>query len=164
MADPREAALVGKAGEALVAAELLRRHIDVAYPAYDSGIDLLAYHAGAPDIVIPIQVKARTATCYEFQKGWFRVKGLILVQVWHVVAKPEFYIFGNLADVEDALGPLHTATASWCQRGGYNVTDPNDGHRERMRPHRDQWDRIIKRLAGVPAANGGGSTVLLSQP
>jgi hypothetical protein len=37
MADPHQAALVGKAGEALVAAELLRRHVDVAYPAHDRG-------------------------------------------------------------------------------------------------------------------------------
>jgi hypothetical protein len=30
-------ALIGKSGEALVAAELLRKQIDVAYPAYDVG-------------------------------------------------------------------------------------------------------------------------------
>jgi hypothetical protein len=35
------AALVGKAGEALVAAELLRRGINVAYPAFDGSVDLL---------------------------------------------------------------------------------------------------------------------------
>ena len=37
--------LVGKAGEALVAAELLRRGVDIATPAYDRGVDLLAYRA-----------------------------------------------------------------------------------------------------------------------
>src|ERR1700745_2060615 len=60
----QEAALVGKAGEALVAAELLRQHIDVAYPAHDGGIDLLAYRGHDLGLVVPIQVKARTSTCY----------------------------------------------------------------------------------------------------
>lgn len=146
MTGPHEAALVGKAGEALVAAELLRRHIDVAYPAHDSGIDLIAYRAEKPDAIVPIQVKARSATCYEFQKDWFRIKGLVLVQVWNVVTKPEFYIFGSLGEVENALGPQHAATASWLEKGGYNVTSPNEAQLERMRPHQHQWDRILGRL------------------
>jgi hypothetical protein len=56
-----------------------------------------------------IQVKARTATCVEFQKDWFKIEGLVLVQVWNVTVIPEFYIFGGLKDVEDALGPAHCA-------------------------------------------------------
>jgi len=36
-------ALIGKAGELMVAAELMRRGIEVAYPASDVGVDLLAY-------------------------------------------------------------------------------------------------------------------------
>jgi hypothetical protein len=75
------AALVGKAGEALVAAELLRRGISVAYPAFDGGIDLLAYREPHFERVIPIQVKARSSTCYHFQRSWFIVPGLVPVQV-----------------------------------------------------------------------------------
>jgi hypothetical protein len=51
MPSPHDAALVGKAGEVLVAAELLRRHIDIAYPAHDSGVDLIAYCAKAPMLI-----------------------------------------------------------------------------------------------------------------
>jgi hypothetical protein len=141
-----EAALVGKAGEALVAAELLRRHIDVAYPAHDGGIDLLAYHGHNLKRVVPIQVKARTSTCYEFQKDWFRIPNLVLVQVWQVTTAPEFYVFGNLGDVVDALGPQHSTTQSWIANGAYNVTTPNPSHLERMRQHKDRWERIAQKL------------------
>jgi len=40
-------ALIGKAGELMVAAELMRRGIEVAYPASDVGVDLLAYRFAA---------------------------------------------------------------------------------------------------------------------
>lgn len=143
MANPHEAALVGKAGEALVAAELLRRHVDIAYPAHDSGIDLLAYRAPTLGKVIPIQVKARTTTCFEFQKDWFRIAGLVLIQVWHVTTGPQFYIFGGLDDVEEALGPTHIATDSWISKGAYNVTTPSQAHVDRMQRHRDRWDRVL---------------------
>jgi hypothetical protein len=127
-----EAALVGKAGEALVAGGLLRRHIDVAHPAHDGGIDLLAYRSHDLTHVIPIQVKTRTSTCYEFQKDWFRIPGLVLIQVRYVGETPEFYIFGGIDDVESALGPQHVASPSWTDRGMYNVTMPNEGHLARM--------------------------------
>jgi hypothetical protein len=141
-----EAALVGKAGEALVAAELLRQHIDVAYPAHDGGIDLLAYRGHDLTRVVPIQVKARTTSCYEFQKDWFRIEGLVLVQVWYVTETPEFFIFGNLDDVVNALGVRHSKTHSWLAKGNYNVTAPNADHLKRMQPHKNRWDRIADQL------------------
>jgi len=140
-------ALIGKAGEALVAAELLRRQVNVAVPAYDGGVDLIAYHEMDMRRVVPIQVKARSSTCYNFQREWFSVPGIVLVQVWHTTTHPEFYIFGNLSDVEAALGPAHAASASWTEKGGYNVTTPGPDAIERMRPHRDRWDRITNRLS-----------------
>jgi len=140
-------ALIGKAGESLVAAELLRRLVNVAVPAYDGGVDLIAYREMDMRHVVPIQVKARSATCYNFQRAWFDVPGIVLVQVWHTATHPEFYIFGGLSDVEAALGPAHSASASWIEKGGYNVTTPGPDATERMRPHKDRWERIIQRLA-----------------
>jgi hypothetical protein len=141
-------ALIGKAGEALVAAELMRRGVNVAVPAYDRGVDLLAYLELDFSRVIPIQIKARSSSGYYFQRSWFRIPGLMLVQVWHVATKPEFYIFRNLHDVEDALGPAHSATPSWQVNGVWNATNPREGSPdlERMRPHQDRWDRILDQL------------------
>lgn len=140
------AALVGKAGKALVAAELLRRHIDVAYPAFDGGVDLIAYRAQKMDRVIPIQVKARSGTCYEFQQSWFKVPGLVLIQVWHVVENPEFYIFTSLMEVEEALGPQHRETDSWQVKGAYTVTKPNAEQMSRMARFKGGWKTITSLL------------------
>jgi hypothetical protein len=56
---PISPALVGKAGELLVAAELMRRGVEVAYPASAVGVDLLAYRFQPGNAVagkfVPIQ-------------------------------------------------------------------------------------------------------------
>jgi hypothetical protein len=139
-------ALTGKAGELLVAGELLRRGIDVAIPAYDRGIDLLAYREHDLTKVVPIQVKARGGTGYNFQRSWFKYKGLVLVHVWRMQSEPEFYVFCGLDEVEDALGATFSKSKSWVTDGGYNVTDPGPEAVARMQPHRNRWDRIVKLL------------------
>ncbi|HTQ72025.1 MAG TPA: hypothetical protein VMH92_11095, partial [Acidocella sp.] len=113
-------ALIGRAGELLVAAELLRLGIEIANPARDVGVDILAYqlhgHAVA-SYFVPVQVKAASGTGYAFEKVWFeKAPGIVLVQVWHVQTVPEFYVFDNLKAVEDALGPRHVASPSWRDR------------------------------------------------
>jgi hypothetical protein len=139
--------LVGKAGEALVSGELLRRGVHVGYPAYDGGIDLLAYSELNFKTVVPIQVKTRADCGYNFQKAWFKIAGLVLVQVWFVTSDtPHFYIFRNLLDVEDALGPVHSKSKSWVENGGYSVTDPGKDILNRMQAHRDRWERILDQL------------------
>lgn len=128
-----------------MAAELLRQGTDVAYPTYDGGVDLLAYCEHDFHRVVPIQVKSRPETCYNFQKSWFDISGLVLVQVWHTVTNPEFYIFDTLEQVEDVLGD-HCKTESWKSMGGFSVTDPCKPDVARMRPHRNRWERIEERL------------------
>jgi hypothetical protein len=144
-------ALIGKAGEMLVAAELMRRGIEVAHPASDVGVDLLAYRLAAKETVaskfVPIQVKARSATGYHFQRHWFtRVPGVVLIHVCCVETVPEFYVFDSLLQVEEALGPIHSTSPSWKKNNVYNVAVAGREDRQRMQPHRDQWDRIINQL------------------
>jgi hypothetical protein len=66
-------ALIGKAGELLVAAELMRRGVEVAHPASDVGVDLLAYRLQAGQKTagkfVPIQVKSYSKTGYRFLKS-----------------------------------------------------------------------------------------------
>ena len=147
-------ALIGKAGEMLVAAELMRRGVEVAYPASDVGVDLLAFRLGkkqtVPNRIVPIQVKARSEYGYAFQKSWFsRVPGVVLVWVWHVryelETSPEFFVFQDIGQVESALGD-HVETHSWRELGGYSTTKPTNVHIERMRSHQNKWDRILSQL------------------
>ncbi|MBI1208835.1 MAG: hypothetical protein GC191_16310 [Azospirillum sp.] len=119
----KDSALIGKAGELLVAAELLRRGIEVAFPASDVAVDLLAYRLApgqsVPSLFVPIQVKARSRDGYNFQRSWFsRCPGVVLVQVWHAVTTPEFYVFESLERVEEALGPVHSKTPAGQTKGG----------------------------------------------
>lgn len=141
-----QSALIGKAGEAAVASELMRRGIDVAYPGHDAGVDLIAYLEYSLSTFVPIQVKARSASCYQFSKDWFRIEGLMLIQVWNIVQRPEFYIFSNLAEVEDALGHVHCSSDSWKIKGAYTATSPTAKQIERMQKYRDRWDKIKVKL------------------
>jgi hypothetical protein len=139
-------ALVGKAGEAFVAAELLKREIDVAYPAYDGGVDLLAYREHLFEKVVPIQVKSGSDHSFAFMKSWFRIQSIVLIHVWHVRTVPEYYIFGSVKEVEDVLAE-HALSASWSKRGKYSITNPNEEHFARMQPYRNRWATIIDRLS-----------------
>ena len=134
----------------LVAAELMRRGVEVAHPASDVGVDLLAYRLIPGQAVagrfIPIQVKTRSTTGYAFYKSWFqRAPGLMLVHVWHAATTPEFYIFRNLGDVELALDN-HAKSKSWIVDGGYSVTDATERHCQLMTAHADRWERITQAL------------------
>jgi len=144
-------ALVGRAGELLVAAELLRQGVEVALPAFDHGIDLIAYRLPGGQWpyakFVPIQVKAASGTNFNFQKTWFmRVTGVVLVHVWNIITIPEFYIFDGVESAEATLGPQHTQTSSWRDKGGYTVTHPGEEHRKRMNQNRDKWSRITDQL------------------
>lgn len=145
-------ALIGKSGELLVAGELMRRGIEVAYPASDVGVDLLAFRLGkketVPDRIVPIQVKARSKTGFNFQRSWFdRVPGVVLVHVWHLETSPEFYLFDSLTMVEDALGPVYSKSPSWLEQGKYSVSDAQPAHSAKMQPHRDKWERIVSKIS-----------------
>ena len=148
-------ALVGKAGEMLVAAELMRRGVEVATPASDVGVDLLAYQLQGDrktaGVFVPIQVKAYSGTGYRFLKSWFhRAPGLALVSVWHVVEVPEFYVFRDLTDVEAALGK-HAKTDSWIRRGIWTATNPSQDDVALMKAHRNQWVQNHRPSAGLRA-------------
>ena len=100
--------------------------------------------------VVPIQVKARTTTCYAFDKRWFCVPNLVPVQVWLVTSSPVFYVFGGIDEVEDVLGPRHTHMKSWLAWSVYNVTKPNADQLARMKTHESKWERIRRLLDKRP--------------
>ena len=147
-------ALIGKAGELLVAAELMRRGIEVAHPASDVGVDLLAYSLQPGEAVatrfVPIQVKAHSADGYSFQKSWFKHPDLVLVLVWNIQTRPEFYIFAGLKAVEQALGTTYSRSASWAGKGAYRGK-LNPGVVKRLRPFSGDaapsgWDALTTKV------------------
>jgi hypothetical protein len=142
-------ALIGKAGELLVAAELMRRGVEVAHPHSDIGVDLIAYRLQAqstlPTTLAAIQVKSASGVAYNFHKRWL-LKAPVLVLAWRVATTPEFYVFSAIDQIEAALGKTYSASSSWINDGRYTVTKPSVEVLGRMVPHRDRWDRIISQL------------------
>lgn len=149
-------ALTGRAGEMLVAAELMRRGIEIAHPASDVGVDLLAYRleAGVRTArrFIPIQVKAFSGNGYRFLKTWFdRAPDLALVLVNNLAATPQCFVFGGLADIEDAIGN-HALTSSWIDRGVWSATELSGADARLLISHRDRWERITDQLTSAQPA------------
>lgn len=142
--DPR---LLDKAGDLLVAAELMRRGLWIAYPASGAGFDMLAYRLNATPGVsacVPIRVEADNGSGHRFERAWFqRVPGLVLVHVWHVATAPEFYLVESLVRVAEALGGDQAGLTSWHDAGTVNVTVAADPARHRMQDHRDRWERVV---------------------
>ena len=142
-------ALIGKAGEMLVAAELMRRGVEVAQPHSDVGVDLLAYRLGfgatVPRGIVGIQVKSTSSISFSFQKLWFK-KAPVLVLAWKLATTPEFYVFDSLDRVEEALGPQYASSKSWAEGGRYTATKPTADGLARMAPHLGKWERITARL------------------
>jgi hypothetical protein len=146
------AALIGKAGEMLVAAELMRRGVEVAIPCNDVGVDLLAYRLAVAEQVgskfIPIQIKTSSGEAFSFKRDWlgFRKAEIILIWVWHAATVPQFYIFESVQQIEEALGSKHAGSSSWIDSGVYTVTTPTQAHLSRMAQHLNRWERIIDKL------------------
>ena len=143
-------ALIGRAGEMMVAAELMRRGVEIAHPASDVGVDLLAYRLDVglrtARKFVPIQVKAFSGGGYRFLKVWFdRAPDLVLVLVNALASTPRFYVFRGLADIESAIGN-HAMTSSWTNRGIWSVTEMSGPDATLMLPHRDRWERITDQL------------------
>lgn len=140
------AKLVGAAGEALVAGELLRRGVEVTFPAVDSGIDFFVFNERRPKRpAVPIQVKSHSDYGYTFKKGWFKFPGIILIHVWHVTGAPQFYIFSDIGQVERVLGKS-AQRPTWRRKGTWHVSTPTDEQIKRMGRHRNKWARILNRL------------------
>ena len=138
----------------LVAAELMRRGVEVAHPAADVGVDLLAYRLETgmrtARRFVPIQVKAFSGDGYRFLKTWFdRAPDLALVLVNNLTALPKCHVFAGLDDIESAIGK-HALTSSWTDRGIWSVTEVSGPDARLLLPHRDRWERITDQLTPPP--------------
>lgn len=143
-------ALTGRAGELMVAAELMRRGVEIAHPASDVGVDLLAYRLEAgfktARKFVPIQVKTFSGGGYRFLKTWFhQAPDLALVMVNGLATEARFFVFRNLADIEAAIG-AHALTASWLNRGIWSATELSMPDTALLAPHQDRWERITDQL------------------
>jgi hypothetical protein len=137
---------IGAAGEALVAARLLARGIDVAKPFSDNGVDLVAYSCGF-DRAIPIQVKTASSPQITLERKWFAIPGIVLVYVWLVGSAGRFFVLDGLPDAEMFLG-TSAIRDSWRIKGKWSISSNNFGqtHLDRLSVFEDAWQKITARL------------------
>lgn len=141
----------------MVAAELMRRGVEIAHPTSDVGVDLLAYRLDAglrtARKFVPIQVKAFSGSGYRFLKTWFdRAPDLALVLVNNLATTPQYYVFSGLADIEDAIGN-HALTPSWVDRGIWSATELSSPDARLLLPHQGRWERITDQLVVLTNSN-----------
>lgn len=133
--------------------ELLRAGLEVALPARDRGIDLIAYadrdSTVSSFIARPIQMKAASEANFSIHEKYKKFPDLILAFVWHVSSPDRARTYALYYDEALAIGKTMgwTETASWKEKGGYATQKPSrellallEGHR--MTP-RAWWSKVV---------------------
>jgi hypothetical protein len=162
-------------GRNRLVSELLRAGLEVAVPARDRGIDLIAYldvggALGAPGEVAlpfgvdsfvakPIQMKAASSRSFSISRKYDKLRDLLIAFVWHLEDPGRAVTYALTYDealaIGDGLG--WTSTASWTQRHEYSTTRPSSELVSRLEPYRmtpEAWLAKVKAPSGRSALGG----------
>jgi hypothetical protein len=121
--------------------ELLLAGLEVALPARDRGVDLIAYvdleSKVSKFVAAPIQMKAASIHAFSIDKKYLRIKNLIFAYVWGL-QKPEHAVTYALTYCEafaiaEKMGWGNTA--SW-ENGRYSTSAPSRKLRELLQPYK----------------------------
>jgi hypothetical protein len=163
---PRDTQLVELLGRHRLIGELLRDGLEVAIPARDRGIDLIAYadlsHQVGKFVARPIQMKVASVSGFGVERKYKKISDLIIAFVWHLsdpshaVTYALTYLQGER--IADDMG--WTRTASW-EKSEYATTRPSRRLLEYLQPYRmssGKWWSLVTGLSGeLPAgASPGG--------
>jgi hypothetical protein len=132
--------------------ELLRDGLEVAVPARDRGIDLIAYadlsRQVARFVARPIQMKAFTDRGFSVARKGTRIADLIMAYVWHLggaqTAVSYALPYPDAVKVAEAMG--WTKTASWLEGGVYSANRPGKRLLGLLEPYRmgpDKWWALV---------------------
>lgn len=117
-------------GRHRLASELLQAGLEVAFPARDRGVDIIAYadldRQLGQFVAKPIQMKAASQRSFGIWKKYLKIHELVLSFVWNLDGSrdPETYALTceEAIAIGEAMGWTHTA--SWKEKGGYSTTRP----------------------------------------
>ena len=144
--------------------ELLRDGLEVAVPARDRGVDLIAYADLSRQVTafaaIPIQMKAFSSSGFSLARKYSKIAGLIVAYVWHLggAEPPITYAlrYDAVIGVADEMG--YTKTASWQDGGAYTTTRPSKKLLRFLEPHRMQpgkwWTLVAASLVNSADVDG----------
>jgi hypothetical protein len=135
-------------GRHRLASELLQAGLEVATPARDRGIDLIAY--ADVDVQLgrflarPIQMKAASQRSFGIWRKYLKIHDLVIAFVWHLDGVESPVTYALTTDEAIAVGEAMgwTGTSSWVDAGGYTTTRPGRTlcqHLEAYRMSPDKW-------------------------
>jgi hypothetical protein len=134
----------------------MRAGLEVALPARDRGIDLIAYadlDTRVPSFVArPIQMKAASDSVFGLDQKYAKFPDLLIAYVWNLARAQSVVTFALSYDeafrVADRMG--YAATESW-RRGNYVNTRPGARLRDLLEPYlmtaEKWWERIVGGVA-----------------
>jgi hypothetical protein len=122
--------------------ELLRDGLEVAVPARDRGVDVIAYADLSAQVATfsakPIQMKAFSAAGFSVSAKYSRISNLLMAYVWHVneqsPAVTYALTYADAVKVGEAMG--WTETSSWKDGGIYSSTKPSERLKTLIEPFR----------------------------
>jgi hypothetical protein len=141
--------------------ELLRAGLEVAVPARDRGVDLIAYldleSEVASFVARPIQMKASSGEHFSIDRKYQKVRDLILAFVWHL-ERPERAMtyaltYSEAIAIADEMG--WTRTASWVDKGAYSTQNPSVKLAHLLEPYvmnAERWRRKVGQAPGSQEA------------
>jgi hypothetical protein len=136
--DKQQIELIGRAHLEM---RLLQAGFEVARPARDKGIDLIAYTdvPGEPFHARPIQMKAASGKIFSLNRN-YEGRGIVYAYLWDVLQHPRLF----LVPYETAVGmlPAESAqTASW-QQGQWYTGRPSAELRGHLERYEDNFDAL----------------------
>ena len=157
-------------GRNRLVSELLRAGLEVAIPARDRGIDLIAYLdlIDPPDVTSdlaaavvkpiqrfaakPIQMKAASRQSFSISRKYAKLCDLIIAFVWNLEDPDNAITYALSYDeavaIGDGLG--WTATPSWIERHQYDTTKPSAKLIEKLEDFRMTPEKWRTKISGVP--------------
>ena len=136
--------------------ELLHAGLEVALPARDRGVDLIAYADLSSKVqsfvAIPIQMKAASKRSFSVDKKYAKISNLMLAHVWHLDTPDKAVTYAlrypEAVAIAEEMG--WTKTASW-ERGGYSTSNPSKNLCVLLEAHRmspvNWWNCVVGPLA-----------------
>lgn len=141
-------------GRHRLASELLRAGLEVALPARDRGVDLIAYvdvdQNAQRFVARPIQMKVASRRSFGIWRKYLKIHDLIFAFVWHLdgVGTPETYALTCSEAIEIGEKMGWTGKASWTKHGGYGTTNPGEKLLDHLAPYRMTPDRWWTKVTG----------------
>ncbi len=141
-------------GRHRLADELLMAGLEVAYPAQDRGVDVIAYvdldERAERFVACPIQMKAASGRRFGVYQKYQKFSDIVLAFVWNLRSPDEAETFAltypEAVRVAEEMG--WTQTASWIKKGGYS-SKPSVRLMELMEPHRMTPERWYEKVMAL---------------